>query len=108
MRWFKTFLWAVVFVLAILFCVQNQDGVTLRFSLYLENYHWEVSQVPVFLVVLCSVLLGILIAGIGGFYKHFLLKKGVRQQQEAIARLEKEIQSLRVSGSGQPPQSKDS
>ncbi len=108
MKWVKTLVWAVVFVLVVLFCVQNQDRVTLHYSLYLANYNWEVPDVPVFLLVLCSVLLGILIAGAGALYDHFLLKRGLRRQRETIARLEKQIESVRAPGADRPPVSKDS
>jgi uncharacterized integral membrane protein len=66
---------AIIFF-AILFSMQNQEWVTLRLGLYpIENYHWEVPKVPLFLVVLCSIFFGVLIGGIGDLYRRFLLKK---------------------------------
>ena len=99
MKWVKTLFWMVIFFFAIIFSMQNQDRVTLRLGLYpIENYHWEVPKVPLFVVVLCSIFFGILIGGIGDLYRRFLLKKNLRQHQKTIERLEKEIQSLRGPG----------
>ena len=90
-----------LFLFAIHFSIQNRDEVTLRYSI--QNYQWfEVSKVPLFLVVLCSVFFGVLIGGIGDLYSRFQLKKKLRQNQKAIVRLEREIQSLRGPGLEQP------
>jgi uncharacterized integral membrane protein len=75
--------------------MQNRDEVILRFGFYpLRNYLWEVPKIPLFLVILCSVFLGVLIGGFSDLYRHFQLKKTLRQNQRMIERLEKEIQSL--------------
>ncbi len=85
----------VVFLCVILFSFQNKDEVILRFGLYpLQNRLWEMPSVPLFLVILCSIFLGVLIGGFGDLYRHFQLKKTLRQNQKMIERLEKEIQSL--------------
>ncbi len=105
MKWMKTLLWMVIVLFAILFFVQNQDKVSIRLGLYpLRNYQWfEVSKVPLFLVILCSVLLGFLIGGIGDLYSRFHLKRSLRQNQKMIGKLEQEIQSLRGPRLEQPP-----
>jgi len=101
MRWVKTLLWMIVFFFAIHFSIQNRDEVTLRYSLY--NYLWlEVPKIPLFLIILCSVFLGVLIGGIGDLYRRLQLKKTLRQNQKMIERLEKEVQSLRSPGLDQP------
>jgi uncharacterized integral membrane protein len=75
--------------------MQNRDEVILRFGLYpLQNYLWEVPKIPLFLVILSSVFVGVLIGGLSDLYRHFQLKKTLRQNQRMIERLEKEIQSL--------------
>jgi uncharacterized integral membrane protein len=85
----------VVFLCVILFSMQNRDEVILRFGLYpLQNYLWEVPKIPLFLVILSSIFLGVLIGGLGDLYRHFQLKRTLRQNQRMIERLEKEIQSL--------------
>jgi len=94
-KWAKTIFWMVVFLCVILFSMQNRNEVILRFGLYpLHNYLWEVPKIPLFLVILCSVFVGVLIGGLGDLYRHFQLKKTLRQNQRMIERLEKEIQSL--------------
>jgi uncharacterized integral membrane protein len=88
-----------VVLVVLLFCYQNQEPVILRFVLLpIENYHWiEIPRVPLplFLVVLCSIFLGIIIGLLGEVYRRYQLQKTVRQKQKTIERLEKEIQSIR-------------
>ena len=85
----------VFLIWVILFSMQNRDEVILRFGLYpLQNYRWEMPKIPLFLVILCSIFLGVLIGGLGDLYRHFQLKKTLRQNQRMIERLEKEMQSL--------------
>ena len=67
-------------------------------SLSHSKYRWEVPKIPLFLVILCSIFLGVLIGSIGDLYRHFQLKKTIRQNQKMIERLEREIQSLNVRG----------
>jgi uncharacterized integral membrane protein len=94
-KWAKTIFWMVVFLCVILFSFQNKDEVILRFGLYpLQNRLWEMPSIPLFLVILCSIFLGVLIGGVGDLYRHFQLKRTLRQNQRMIERLEKEIQSL--------------
>ena len=105
-RLVKTVFWMLVFLLFLLFCIQNQDPVTLQLVfLPMENYQWfEIPRVPLplFLVILCFIFLGILIGGAGDLYRRFQLKKALRQNQKTIERLEREVQSLRDPGLNQP------
>ena len=109
MRLVKTLLLMLVFLIFLLFCIQNRDPVTLRFVLFpkeiIENYQWfEIPKVPLplFLVILCFFSLGVLIGGIGDLYRRVQLKRTLRQNQKTIERLEREIQSLRGPGLDQP------
>jgi uncharacterized integral membrane protein len=99
MKWIKTLLGTFVFIFAVLFSIQNREEVAIRFVLLpIQNYQWfEVPKVPLplFLIILCSVFLGVLIGGIGDLYSRLRLKKTIRQNQKIIERMEKEIQSLR-------------
>jgi uncharacterized integral membrane protein len=101
-RWVKTLLLMLIFLVVLFFSFQNQELVTLRFVLLpIENDHWfEIPKVPIplFLVVLCSIFLGVLIGGMGDFYRRVQLRKTLRQSQKEIERLEREIQSLRGPG----------
>jgi len=94
-KWVKTLFWMVVFVLVILFSVQNKDEVILRFGLYpIWNYQWEVPGFSLFLLILCSIFMGVLVGSVGDLYQHFQLKKTIHQNQRMIERLERELQSL--------------
>jgi len=102
MKWVKTLFWMLIVFFTIYLYLQNQDKVSFRFSLYpLENYRWETPEAPLILVILCSILFGVLVEGIGDFHRRFLLKKALHQHQKTIERLEKEIQSLRSLGQDQ-------
>jgi uncharacterized integral membrane protein len=97
MRWFKFLLLTILFLAAVLFSMLNMDPVTLRFGLYpVQEQTWlEIPEIPLFLVILLSILVGILIGGSADFYRHFQLNRTLRQNQKTIERLEKEVQSLR-------------
>ncbi len=89
------------FFFAIHFSIQNRDEVIIRYSI--QNHQWfEVTKVPLFLVILCSIFLGVLIGGIGDLYGRFQLKRTLRQNQKIVKRLEQEIQSLRGPIPDQP------
>jgi uncharacterized integral membrane protein len=105
-RWVKTLLWMLIFSIFLLFSIQNQDPVTLRFVLFpVENYQWfeiPIVPLPLFLVILCSIFLGILIGGVEDLYRRLQLKRSLRQNKKTIERLEREIRSLRGPGLDQP------
>jgi len=102
--WIKNLFLLVILIVSIFFFLQNTEQVVIRFGLspFADYQFFEISKVPLFLVILCSVLLGILIGGLGSLYRHFQLKRTIRQNQKAIERLEREIQSLRGPGLDQP------
>ena len=101
MKYLKALLWMAAFFLAIHFSMQNREEITLRYSF--QGYpFFEVTQIPLFLVILCSIFLGVVIGGLGGFIRRFQLKRTLRQSQQATERLEKEVQSLKGLGSSPP------
>jgi uncharacterized integral membrane protein len=103
-KWVKILVWTVVFILAVFFAMQNREEVTLRFGFHpFWDFGREMPRVPLFLAVLCSIFLGVLIGGIGDFYRHIQLKRTLRQNQKTIERLEREVGSLRGRGSDQSP-----
>ncbi len=103
MKWTKTLLTMIIFILVILFSLQNKDEVVLRFGLYpIQDDVWELPQLPLFLIILCSVFVGVLIGGIGDLYQRFKLKKALRQNEKMIQKLSGEIEALRTSGA-EPP-----
>jgi len=102
--WVKNLFLLVILIIGIFFSLQNTEPVVIRFGLspFKDYQFFEISKIPVFLVILCSVLLGILIGGLGNLYKHFQLKRTIRQNQKSIERLEREIESLRGPSLDQP------
>jgi len=104
MKWIKTLFVMFIFILVILFSLQNSKEVTLRFGLYpVQDRYWEIPGLPLFLIILCSVFLGVLIGGIGDLYQRFQLKKALRQNEKMIQKLNKEVETLRSSGIGISP-----
>jgi putative membrane protein len=97
--WVKIIFMAVIIAVCIFFFMQNTEQVTIRFGLSPLNEYkfFETPRVPLFLVILCSVVLGVLMGGVYDLYRRFQLGVSLRQKQKTIDRLEKEIQSLRGS-----------
>jgi uncharacterized integral membrane protein len=95
--WVKNIFLMGILIVGILFFLQNTEQVAIRFGLspFMEYQFFEIPKIPLFLVVLCSFLLGILMGGLGDLYRRFQLKRNLRQKQKTIERLEKEIQFLR-------------
>lgn len=99
MKWIKTLLLMAIFILVILFSLQNREEVSLRFGLYpLQSHLYEVPRLPLFLIILCSIFLGVLIGGIGDFYQRYQLRKSLRQNEKMIEKLNREVEALRRSG----------
>jgi uncharacterized integral membrane protein len=106
MRWVKALFLLLAIFVVIIFCVQNQSEVVLRFAFPWESHALFVVPsvpLPLFLVILCSIFLGVLIGGCGDIYQRFQLKKTLRRNQKKVEMLEREIQSLRGPGQGQSP-----
>jgi uncharacterized integral membrane protein len=101
MRWVKALLLLLAIFVVIIFSVQNQSEVVLRFVFPWESlvlFTVPSVPLPLFLVILCSIFLGILIGGVGDLYQRFQLKKTLRKNQKKVEALEREIQSLRPPG----------
>lgn len=103
MKFLKTILVMGLFIFVILFSIQNKDEVILKFGLYpIGNQYWELPKIPIFLIILCSILLGIFIGGISDFYKRLRLRRTLRQKERVIERLEKELGTLKGTTTPQP------
>ena len=102
--WVKNLFLLVILIVCVFFFLQNTEQVVIRFALspFADYQFFEISKIPLFMVILCSVLLGMLIGGLGSLYNHFQLKRIIRQNQKSIERLEREIQSIRGPGLDQP------
>lgn len=96
MRWMRNVLWMAVFLFVTLFSMQNKEWVTVRFGFSpLLDQQWVCPPVRLFLVILCSLFLGVLIGWGGSLYRRLQLRRTVGQYQKTIERMEQEIQSFR-------------
>ena len=97
MGWVKNIALFIILIIIIFFFMQNAEPVVIRFGLspFSDRQFFEISNIPLFLAILCSIILGILIGGLGSLYKNFQLKKTIRQNQKSIEKLEEEVQSYR-------------
>jgi uncharacterized integral membrane protein len=95
-KWIRTLLWMIIFFCVILLSIQNADDVTLRFGLYpILTLQWFEKRVPLFVVLLCSLFVGVLIGGLSDAYGRYQLRKTLRQNQKTIEELRQEINALR-------------
>ena len=98
----------IVFLIVILFAMQNKDEVTLRFGLDpLRSSSWrEIPRIPVFIPIVFAFLLGVLIAGLSDAGRRYQMKRMLRHNQKTIERLEQEILAIRSPISDKPYPSK--
>jgi uncharacterized integral membrane protein len=82
----KAIFFTLLFIFGITFAVENTEPVSLRYYFGLESV-----PIPLFLLVLFSVLLGVLMTGMGFLIDIWVLKKTLREK-------DKEIRSLRKEG----------
>ena len=94
----KTIFLTLLFILGITFSMENTGWVVLRYYFGLET-----PAVPLFLLVLFSVLLGVCLAGAGFLVDQWSLRRALREKERQIASLENELVSYR----GQRPKLKD-
>lgn len=91
----KTVFLAFLFILGITFSMENTGWVVLRYYFGLET-----PPVPIFLLVLFSVLLGVFLAGVGFIFDERSLKKALREKEREIASLERELKPYREREGG--------
>lgn len=86
----KTIFFTLLFILGITFAMENTGWVVLRYYFGLET-----PPIPIFLLVLFSVLLGVFLAGVGFIIDEWSLRKALREKEREIASLERELQPYR-------------
>jgi uncharacterized integral membrane protein len=82
----KAISFTLLFILGITLAMENTSWVVLRYYFGLES-----PPVPLFLIVLFSILLGVCLAGVGFFLDELSLKRSLREQERKIAELESEL-----------------
>lgn len=96
----KTVLLTLLFIVGITFSMENTGWVVLRYYFGLET-----QPIPIFLLVLFSVLFGVLLAGVGFIFDQQSLKRALREKEQEVQTLEGELQPYRereraVAGTG--------
>ena len=96
MKYLRVTIFALLFVVAIVFIQQNlQDfsgGVTIRLNLYFFSF--ESMSIPIYVLFLLSFFVGVLIASFYGFMDRIRLKGKLRTERKEVARLTKELDSI--------------
>jgi len=86
----KTIFFTLLFILGITFATENTGWVVIRYYFGLET-----PPIPIFLLVLFSVLSGVFLAGVGFLIDERSLKKALREKEREITSLQKEMQPYR-------------
>ena len=90
MKLLKTVFITALFIIGLTFAYKNQESVSVEY--YFIEQTWTV---PLFLLIFFSILIGVLIAGIGAVYSGLKLKREIKKKQKIILELEDELSSLR-------------
>ncbi len=85
-RVLKTILLALLFILGITFSMQNTGWVVIRYYFGLET-----PPVPLFLLVLFSILFGVVLACAGFLIDQWSLRRALRAKERQVASLESEL-----------------
>jgi uncharacterized integral membrane protein len=97
MKVIKAIIIALLFFLAVTFCLQNTDEVTLRYYSFVENL-----TAPIFIVVLASVFLGLVIGIIGSGLTNLRLRLQLRRQTKEMEALRKELDAGKGEEDAEP------
>ena len=82
---------AAVGMAVLIFAFENREPVTLRYL-----YTWQTPPIPLFAVIMVSVGVGCVIAGLFGLAAYLRQRRMARQQRRAIAELQAELHALRT------------
>jgi uncharacterized integral membrane protein len=86
----KTIFLALFFILGITFSMQNVDPIVLRYYFGLET-----PPLPLFLLVMFSILFGVVLAGAGFLVDQWSLRRALREKERQVAALETELKPYR-------------
>jgi len=90
MKFLRSLVTALLFLIAITFALKNNENVILKY--YLTE---KTIEAPLYLLLLLSVMLGILIGGLEGLYERMRTGNVIRKLKKEIAARDKELTSLR-------------
>lgn len=90
MKFIKSIITALLFLIAITFALKNNDPVSIKYY-FTENQ----IDLPLYLLMFFSVIFGILIGGLEGLYERMRSGSVIRKLKKEMAAMDKELTSLR-------------
>ena len=90
MKFLKSIGTALLFLLAITFSLKNNEMVAIKYYFQLESL-----DLPLYLLVFFSVILGIFIGGIEGVIERVKSGNTIRKLKKEMKKMEEELTSLR-------------
>jgi uncharacterized integral membrane protein len=90
MRIVRTLLFGVLLVAVITFSIKNAENVAVSYFGMIDGF-----EIPLFLIILLSILLGIFIGAMVDLFKRYQLKKAIQRAQRIMEEFQKEIRSVR-------------
>ena len=104
MKYLRVTIYALLFVVAIVFIQQNlQDfsaGVTIRLNLYFFSF--ESMSIPIYVLFLMSFFVGVVITSFYGLMDRMRLKSRIRAERKEVSRLTKELESAQSVPAPEP------
>lgn len=91
----KTIFLSLLFILGITFSMQNTGWVVLRYYFGLET-----PPLPLFLLVMFSIMVGVVLAGAGFLIDQWSLRRTLREKERQVAALENELRPYREQTKG--------
>ena len=99
MKYVRITIYALVFVLAVVFIQQNLEyfaqDITIRLNLH--YFRFSSMPIPIYVLLLLSFLAGVIIASLYGVMDRIRTKSRLRSECRERARLQKELESLKPS-----------
>lgn len=97
MSYLKAIVISAVVALAIIFMVQNIEPLSHPLSIRMNLFfvQFETTPYATYMVILLAFFVGLLAASLLGLMERLRLRKTIRQQRKEVARLNKELSSLR-------------
>ena len=104
MKYLRVTIYALLFVVAIVFIQQNlQDfsaGVTIRLNLYFFSF--ESMSIPIYVLFLMAFFVGVVITSFYGLMDRIRLKSRIRAERKEVSRLTKELESAQSVPAPEP------
>ncbi len=97
MKILKNMAYTLIVVLAFVFFMQNYPTLSTPISIRYDLYFFQVELLPfpVWSIILLSFSLGVMLAVFFGLYERYMIKQNAKSKTREVARLEKEVNSLR-------------